>query len=272
MSNQELLNKYKEFLLGRNQSVNYFNAIGIFFRYLESKKLEFAQVNQSVLTEFFNSKSYSSASKNLFINSGRNYGNYLGILKENNAFYQCKMLKVPRKIPDYLTEKDIENTKKYLITYCSKKMTPIKIRAIIDFMFYSGCRKAELLTLKRSNFNLEENTAKLYGKGDKERMICYPEKVKIELQDYFNSENEEHNAFNLKIGKLHYMMKKIKQYLGKNVYCHLFRHGFARNLIKKGVDLNTVSKFLGHSSVTTTAIYVDPDDEMKKELYKKYIG
>ena len=66
--------------------------------------------------------------------------------------------------------------------------------------------------------------------------------------------------------------REIKGYLGKNVYCHLFRHGFARNLIKKGVDLNTVSKFLGHSSVLTTAIYVDSDDEMKKEIYKKMIG
>ena len=272
MSNQELLNKYKDYLTARGQSLNYLNIIRLWLAYLEEKKIKI--ITQETITQFFIDHSkYKDSTKCMFIKAGRNYyTDFLQIPREQNEWHNIKLLKVPRKIPDYLTEKDIENIKKYLITYCSRKMTPIKIRAIIDFLFYSGCRKAELLTLKRNNFNLEENIAKLYGKGDKERMICYPEKVKIELQDYFNSENEEHNAFNLRIGKLHYMMKKVTQYLGKNVYCHLFRHGFARNLIKKGVDLNTVSKFLGHSSVTTTAIYVDPDDEMKKELYKKYIG
>ena len=270
MTNQELLNKYSEYLTARGQSRNYYNLMRIWLGYLDEQKIE--TITQEVITNFFNSNKYSFNSKNMFVKAGRDYySNYLQIPKAQNEWYKIKLLKVERKIPNYLTEKDIEEAKKYLITYFSHKMTPNKIRAVIDFMFYSGCRKEELLTLKREKFNLEENIAKLYGKGNKERIICYPEKVKKEIETYFNSENEDKNAFNLTIGKIHYVMKLLKKCLGKNVYCHLFRHGNARNLILKGVPVNIVSKLLGHSSLTTTLIYIDPDQEMIKNIYKDKI-
>lgn len=273
MNNQEQLKKYQDFLLARGQSLNYYNVIKIFLAYIETKKME--QITQEVITQFFidNSK-YKDNTKCMFIKAGRNYyTGFLQIPKENNEWYKIKLLKVERKIPNYLTEKDIEQAKKYLITYYTKKMTPTKIRALIDFMFYSGVRKQELLILKRADFNLEENTAKVYGKGHKERIICYPKKVSKELQEYFLTESEEFSAFNLKKGKLHYIMKLLKKYLGKNIYTHLIRHSFARNLIyNKGVDINTVSKLLGHSSLTTTMIYINPDEKTIKENYKKLVG
>jgi site-specific recombinase XerD len=274
MTNQEQLNKYLDYLTARGQSKNYFNIIRIWLSYMEEQKIEI--VSQDVITNFFitNSK-YSLKSRNQFILAGRSYySGFLQIPKEQNEWYKIKLIKTEQKIPEYLTEKDIEEAKKYLITYFSNKMTPTKIRAVIDFMYYSGCRKNELLTIKRSSFNLEENSAKLYGKGDKERIICYPEKVKKEIQDYFISENEEGiNAFNLTLGKVHYIMKLLKKYLGKNIYSHLIRHSFARNLIyNKGVDINTVSKLLGHASLTTTMIYINPDEKTIKENYKKLVG
>jgi integrase/recombinase XerC len=267
------LEEYKDYLIARNHSISYYNVMKVFYKYLSEKKLEFSAVTQDTLTDFFNTNNYSARSKNLYINAGRNYGDYLQILKEQNEFYKIKLLKVESKTPNYLTEKDIEEAKKYLIVNFSRRMTPAKIRAVIDFMFYSGCRKEELLTLKRSGFDLAENVAKLYGKGDKERIICYPEKVKKEIEAYFLSENEENNAFNLTNAKISYVMRLLKKYLGKNVYCHLLRHSFARNLIyNRGVDINTVSKLLGHSNLTTTMIYVNPDEKALKDNYKKLVG
>lgn len=272
MTNQEQLINYLNYLTARGQSKNYFTIMRIWLAYLEKQNIE--NFTQETITQFFNSKNYSNNSKNQFIRAGRDYYTaYMQVPKENNEWHKIKLLKIAIKIPDILTDKDIEEAKKYLITYFSRKMTPNKIRALIDFMYYSGCRKNELLTLKRSNFNLKENCAKVLGKGDKERVICIPEKVKKEIQDYFISENEENNAFNMTIDKLKYLMKLLKKYLGKNVYSHLFRHSFARNLIfNKGVDPNTVSKLLGHSSLITTMIYINPDEKTIKDNYKKLVG
>lgn len=269
---EEILNKYKEYLLARKQSLNYHNIIRIFLTYLKEKNIEISAITQETITEFFNLHSeYSSNTRNQYIKAGRNFYDYLKI--DPNEWKKIKLIKVERKIPNYLTEQELGEIKKYLITNFSKKMTPDKIRAIIDFMYYSGCRKTELLTLKRVNFNLEEHIAKLYGKGSKERIVCYPDKVKQEIEAYFKIENEENNAFNITIGKLHYIMALLEKYLGKKVYSHLFRHSFARNLIyNKGVDINTVSKLLGHSSLTTTMIYVNPDEKTIKENYKKLVG
>jgi len=272
MTNQEQLTKYIDYLTARGHNRSYYNVMRIWLAYLEEQKIEI--FTQETITQFFNMHNYSNNSKSSFIRAGRDYYSaYIQIPKENNEWYKIKLLKIERKIPDYITEKEIEEAKRYLVTNFSRKMTPLKIRALIDFMYYSGCRKEELLTLKRDNFNLEENTAKLYGKGSKERIICYPDKVKKEIEAYFISENQENNAFNITLGKLHYIMGLLKKYLGKNVYTHLLRHSFARNLLyNKGVDLPTVSRLLGHSSIMTTMIYVNPDEKSIKENYKKLVG
>ena len=267
------LAEYKNYLLARNLSTTYCDTVKLWLAYMEKNKIE--TITQEVVTQFFitNSK-YSVETCNKFVKACRSYYTaFLQVPKERNEWYKIKLMKVARKIPEYLQEEDIENAKKYLITYHSNKTSPDKIRAILDFLYYSGCRKMEFINLKRADFNLEENTAKLYGKGDKERIICYPNKVKKEIELYFSQENEENNAFNISEDKLKYMIKLIQKHLGKKVYIHLFRHSMARNLIyNRGMDINTVSKLLGHASLTTTMIYVNPDEQTIKANYKKLVG
>jgi site-specific recombinase XerD len=82
------------------------------------------------------------------------------------------------------------------------------------------------------------------------------------------SENEETNAFNISGAQLIYMTKLLSKYLGKKVYLHLFRHSFAHRGMQRGIDLRIMSKILGHSSITTTMIYVNPSEEEIKDMYK----
>jgi integrase/recombinase XerD len=269
MTNKEQLEKYLEFLTARGQSKNYYNIMRIWLTYLEAQKIE--TITQEVITNFFLANpNYKDGTKCQFIKAGRDYySNYLQIPKENNEWYKIKLLKIPQKIPEYFTEKDLDEAKKQLITNFSRKMTPRKIRAVLDFLYFSGCRKEELLTLKRSSINLEENTAILYGKGKKERVICFPNKVKKELEEYFRTENEENNAFNLTLGKLHYIIRMINKYCGFKIHIHSFRHGFAKNCLNKGVPLPTVSRLLGHTSILTTMIYANPSEKEMQENYQE---
>jgi integrase/recombinase XerD len=169
-----------------------------------------------------------------------------------------------------LTEKELKEAISYLITYHSKLYSIPKIEALIGFLFYSGIRKSELLGLKRSDFNVEESMCKVYGKGRKERYIYYPSQIKEKIITYFKSEDETSNAFNISLYDITYLTKILKKYFpNKNITVHLFRHSGARNMIDKGIPLGTVSRLLGHSSIQTTIIYTDPNQETIKRQYQE---
>jgi len=264
------LDKYKEYLLARGKSLNYRNIMRIWLKYLNEQKIEI--ITQETITQFFNNKNYSLKSRNQFISGARDYYSaYMQVPKEQNEFFKIKLLKGEKKIPDFMPEEEIEEAKKYLITYY-RKMTPQKIRTLIDFLFDTGVRKGELLNLRRENFILDENSAKVLGKGRKERFVVYSEKTKKELVDYFVSENEENNCFNLTLGKIHYIMKLLKKYMNKRIYCHLFRHSAGRDIIAKGGDLTLVATQFGHTSTKTTEIYTMPNYEGLRKNFKRVKG
>jgi integrase/recombinase XerD len=266
---QEILNKYKDYLLARGLSLNYFNIIRIWLSYLEEQKI--TTINQETITQFFiNNPKYKDSSKCQFIKAGRHYyTDFLQIPKEQNEWHKIKYLKVKYEIPDFLEEKDISEAKKQLITYFSRKITPTKIRALIDFLFDSGVRRGELLSLKREKIDLLENTAIVLGKGNKERMVCFSTETKKEMEQYFLSEVEIINAFNITLGKINYIFKLLKKYLNRRVYPHLIRHSTGRDLHLKGADIYTISLLFGHTNTKTTERYVVPNQKQLKELYKK---
>ena len=269
----DLLQKYKEFLEARQASKNYYNIMRIWLGFLEAKGIKYNEFTQQNITDFFVEHSkYKETSRNQFIKSGRNfYTAFLQIPKEQNQWYKIKLIKVEYKIPDYLSEKEIEQGIAYLITYHSRTMQPCKIRALFHFMFYSAPRKQEVLNLKRTDFNIEEGWVKLYGKGKKERYSYYPNRVAKEIKEYFDSEVETKNAFNISLMEINYYPKLMGKYLGKNVYCHLIRHSSCREMLRKGIPIAVASKILGHTRVTTTIRYADENEEGRRNIYKDKI-
>ena len=264
--------KYHEYLIARKRATMYCSYLNGLFEYLDTQKLTYDDMTQEILTNYLNQHKYYASSINNLLKAGRDYNKFLGITDENNIFYTTKLLKTERKIPNYLTDKELDQAISYLITNHSKRMNPAKIETILYFLFYSAVRKNELLLLKRSDVNLEENCAKVYGKGQKERIIYFPTKVKDKLLRFFSSEVEETNAFNITLGQINYIARLLKRFFpDKKMTTHLWRHSGARDMIMKGVPLGIVSKILGHSSLTTTAIYTDPDEEMIRKMYREHL-
>jgi site-specific recombinase XerD len=56
---------------------------------------------------------------------------------------------------------------------------------------------------------------------------------------------------------------------GTKIHCHSFRHGYAKTCLKKGLDLPTLSRLLGHASIMTTMIYANPSEEEMQENYQE---
>jgi integrase/recombinase XerD len=154
-------------------------------------------------------------------------------------------------------------------------MPPNKARVFIRFVYMTGLRKEELLKLNRTDINFEVNPVeiKIIGKGDKERFVYFSEKyspkLKQELIDYFTGEPETINCFNLTLGKINYFFRKMNKYLvDRKISPHLFRHSFGKYLLDNGVPLTYIQNMLGHSSITTTMIYLNPTNEQIKKFMK----
>ena len=270
----EILNKYKEYLIARNQSMVYYNFIKTFLAYCEKNHVDYNNITQETITLFFNSNKYSSNSKNNFIKAGRSFYGFLNTPEDKNEWFKITLLKVDRKIPTYLSEEDLRACIKYLNTYSSNIGTSEQKEALLFFMFYTGARKGEILSLHRKDINLEECSVKLWGqKSKQDRIVYFSVKVKNRLVDYFNKEQETINAFNTTRMKIDYLIHSLNKYFpGKKISPHTFRHSFGRNLVEKGIPLGIISKQMGHSSINTTLIYTDPNEETIKKIMKDKIN
>jgi len=264
----ELLNNYKIYLNNIHRSLVYYNYMRPFIKYLSDNKLDFKSLNKEELAKYFNFKKYSAQAINSVIKGGRDFCKFLNI--PENAFKTIPLLKTERRIPNYLTEKDIQKAIGYILTY-NNRLHLTKLEALIYFLFFTGCRKGELLLLHRKDIDMEECSVKVYGEKTKtERMVYFNTKLKHRLEKYFFQEKEETNLFNITKAQLDYMVGLIEKYIpNKHITPHTLRHSFARNLVEKGVPIGIISKQLGHKSISTTMIYTEADDDMVKRIMRE---
>jgi len=266
----EILEKYKQYLLARGQSLVYYHYTKTWLKYCLKKNIDYLNITQEHITQFFMENKYASNSKNNFLKSGKNFYAYSGLTDDKNEWGKVKYMDVERKIPNYLTKEDLDIIVRHLITYSQYSSQYIK--ALLWFMFYTGVRKGELCYLKRELIDLRFGKAKIWGKKSKqERIVYFPLEVKQYLKDYFIQEQEVDNAFNMNRGKLNYIVKLASEALGRRVNAHLFRHSAGRNMIDNNISPLVVQRILGHASLQTTLIYTNPDDKMCERIYKENI-
>ena len=154
-----------------------------------------------------------------------------------------------------------------------KGCDPIKIKAVLYFMFYTGLRAGEITRLKRRDINLKELRAIVRNpnKNNEERYTFFPQKIGVMLQEYFDIESEEYNAFNMTHRKLSYLLARLKMFLSekKNLSPHILRHSFANLLAENEIGIRVAQKLLGHKSLNSTLIYYDPDLKIVEKIYRK---
>jgi integrase/recombinase XerD len=145
-----------------------------------------------------------------------------------------------------------------------------RAKAIIALLFATGLRKQEAAKIKISDIDAKNNIIRVRGKGDKERIVPFPENLRLILRDYLKSLRvvpKEYLFEGEKAG--HYVSpdtiyRICKTYLGAQT--HVVRHSFATALRNSGVDLLDIKDLLGHSSLKTTEIYLHNNLEHIKTL------
>ena len=140
---------------------------------------------------------------------------------------------------------------------------------------YCGLRGSEVLNLKREDISIDEMQIRIIqGKGNKDRVVSITnyEFAKL-LEQYIMDLNMDDPLFSMETTEgLNAMVKRYAKNIGieRKINFHMLRHSFAVHSLKAGVSLRTVQKMLGHSSLTTTQIYLDITGDDVNEDYKQH--
>lgn len=160
--------------------------------------------------------------------------------------------------------------------------TGTRDKLVIEMLFGTGMRLAELVGLKESDIDNYEGTVKVLGKRNKQRIIPLNQELRHLLLKYLElkkSENFSNKSLTLIVTnkgtdiypKLVYLI--VQKYLShistqSKRSPHVLRHTFATSLLNKGADLNAIKELLGHANLSATQIYTHNSVERLKSIYK----
>jgi integrase/recombinase XerC len=148
---------------------------------------------------------------------------------------------------------------------------------IIEMLYQTGMRQAELLGLTDSDLDLQQGQVRIFGKRRKERIVPIGEKLIAQINEYISlrdteiPDSREIGSFfpNLTKSKLY---RIVRTHMGevstlKKHSPHVLRHTFATTMLDNGADIRTIQTLLGHASLSTTSIYTHTTFEQVKRVY-----
>lgn len=154
-------------------------------------------------------------------------------------------------------------------------------KAILTMFYTCGIRREELINLRLTDVDLQNESIKVVGKRNKERIIPISEKLTSVLKQYFvtreKKKNSCNNFFITNKGEKLYpslVYKIVKFYLSQVTTVgkkspHVLRHTFATHLLNEGANLQSIKELLGHASLAATQVYTQTSLEHLKDVYNK---
>lgn len=268
--------------------------LNIFLKYLEDQEPPItlcSSVTKHVLESYLDVVSQKYAVKTIkrklaCIHSFFNYLEYDEIIKKN-PFEKFQLhMKEGFRLPKTMVLREVDLILKAAYNQNTRgpgeEFTRIRDAAILELLFAGGLRVSELCSLTFSDLDENNSTLHIHGKGNKERTI-YLENLEVinALNNYLDLRRSEDFDFpHLFTTKFHGPMSTqgvrniVTKYtkiagITKNITPHVFRHSFASLLLEEGVDIKFIQDFLGHSSISTTQIYLHTTSDKKREIMSK---
>ena len=144
--------------------------------------------------------------------------------------------------------------------------TSIRDKALVEFMYSTGCRVSEVVNMNKTDVNFENKEVVLFGKGNKHRTAYLNAKAELALKSYLEIRTDDNKALFVSDRKPHKRLSKfgIEKRIGqlgelagieRRVFPHLIRHTTASDGLNRGMGIEEVQAILGHESIATTMIY-----------------
>ncbi len=263
---------------------SYLMEINKFEAFVKENKLDYKNFTRNEIREYLKyldgqKLKNTSISKNL--SSLRSFYKFLvneGVV-ENNNFILISNPKKEKKLPNFLSEIEIEDL---LDIYDLNTYDGIRNRLILELLYATGVRVSELVNIKLKDINYYDKSILIMGKGSKERIVLYGDYTKSLLEKYLNesrnvyldTKNSDYLILNkfgnrLSVRSVQKLIEKstAKIALKHKVTPHTIRHTFATHLLNHGADIKSVQELLGHESLSTTQIYTHITNERLRNVY-----
>lgn len=199
-----------------------------------------------------------------------------------NPMVHVKAPKIPKRLPVIIEEKKMNSLLDSKLVFADD-FNGVRNRLILELLYGTGIRLAELVSLKDEDINLYEQYIKVLGKRNKERIIPVAAPLIKLIKDYLheklsqNFDNKESSLIVTNKGRNAYpqfIYQIVKSSLSHittqdKKSPHVLRHTFATALLNNGADLNAIKELLGHSSLAATQVYTHNSVEKLKAIYKQ---
>jgi integrase/recombinase XerC len=194
-----------------------------------------------------------------------------------NPAAQVRAPKAARRLPQTL---DADQMARLLQMPAQGDRLSARDRALMELLYSSGLRLAELVGLDVSSLDLKDGVVHVLGKGRKARIVPVGRIALRALRHWLQeraqfARPDEHALFVGRNGsrlgpravQVRVALWARRQGLGMHVHPHLFRHSFASHLLESGGELRGVQELLGHADISTTQIYTHLDFQHLARIY-----
>ena len=251
------------------------------FEEADLKEIHYNQIRNWVVLLI--DKDLTNRTVNRKISSLKTFYNFLQKIEEIkiNPLAKHKSLKVQKKLSIPFTDKEVHEVIELL--QVKNDFEGVRDRLVVELLYSTGIRRAELIHIKESDINFEERLLKVLGKRNKERFVVLLPFVITTIRKYQEEKKkleilaDDHYLLITKNGVKIYetlVYRIINSYFREvstkvKKSPHILRHAFATHLLNNGASLYSVKELLGHSSLASTQVYTHSSLEELKQVYNK---
>jgi len=203
-------------------------------------------------------------------------------LIEHDLSAALDLPRLDRLLPEMLSEAEVD---RLLSVELPETPLGLRDRALLEVLYASGLRAAEITGLRLENYLREEKLLRVLGKGNRERVVPVGEKAMAALDlwlargrpllvkpktggEIFLGDHGR-RLTTARIWQIVQEMAKLSG-LPKKIWPHLLRHSFATHLLSHGADLRAIQEMLGHASLATTQVYTHVDQARLKQVHRQF--